>query len=313
MDKLLSLYVPDRTIIISDGAVPEHGEHNIAAVVNNLVGFERVILDCCSSSRFWKVLDNFKTDLPCYATTGIVTSYQTKDPQIKFFPSDFVNQHLLGPSNTVQEPRTHKFSCLNGNAWSHRQLAYLWLYKKPYFKDIIFSWGRKTYKEQQVEDIINNIVLTADEKEQLAQLPSWISTHEVKQSGNDRTNNHFAFTRACVNIVTETQSRIDTPSITEKTLKPIISNQFFILIGQPGCIRFLRQIGFDVFDDVIDHSYDNILDDRERIKAVISEIDRLNSLDLFEIYSRSSKRLAANKEFFFSRQFLDKIVLLEFN
>ena len=46
----------------------------------------------------------------------------------------------------------------------------------------------------------------------------------------------------------------------------------------------LRQIGFDVFDDVIDHSYDNILDDRERIKAVISEIDRLNSLDLFEIY-----------------------------
>jgi len=314
MRELLAYFIPDDSIIIWDGLVPENGKHDIENIVNNLSGYKRVILDCCSSSRCWKVLENFKVDLPCYATTSIVNYYQTNDKQIKFFPSDLVNMNIMSIDQKINRTREYKFSCLNGNAWSHRQLTYINLFDKPYFNEIIFSWGRKTYRDSiLVDDIINDIVLTDSEKQKLTQLPSCISTHEEQRSGNDRTSQHPAFTNACVNIVTETQSRSDTPSLTEKIMKPILTGQFFVLIGQPECISFLRKVGIDVFDDIIDHTYDTVQCDRDRIHQSIAEIDRLATLDLFKLHNDCYDRFVANKDYILSEDFLNKITQMEFN
>lgn len=302
--ELIAKYIPDNSIIAWDGLVPEEGSHNIESIVDNLEGYERVILDCSSSSRCEKVLDNFQTALPCYATTGIVTYYMNNTERVKFFPTDLVHLSTLGHFDLPESERTHKFSCLNGNPWSHRQLTYLSLSKKSYFKDMIFSWGRKTYTDIK-EDFINDIVLTNEEKNDLDQLPEWISTHEERRSGNDRTTQHPAFLNACLNIITETQSRNDTPGLTEKTFKPILAGQFFLLIGQPGCIKFLREMGIDCFDDIIDHSYDLIQDDRQRIKTAIDELDRLEKLNLFELHSSSKDRFKANLDVINNGKFLE--------
>jgi hypothetical protein len=303
--ELIAKYIPDRSIIVWDGLVPESGRHNINGIVNSLEGYERVILDCGSSSRCEKVLDNFQTDLPCYATTGIVAYYRNNTARVKFFPTDLVHLSQFGNFELPNSERTHKFSCLNANQWSHRLLTYLALSKKPYFKDMIFSWGRKTYQEQQVEDVINDIVLTDAEKDEINDLPKWISTHEQRRSGNDRTTQHPAFLNACLNVITETQSRVDTPSVTEKTFKPILAGQFFVLIGQPGCIQFLRDMGIDCFDDIIDHSYDEILDDRQRIAEAINELDRLETLDLFGLHRRCRDRFEANLDVINNDGFLE--------
>ena len=39
----------------------------------------------------------------------------------------------------------------------------------------------------------------------------------------------------------------------------------------------VRQLGFDLFDDIVDHGYDNILDETERRNAVISQIQNLDN------------------------------------
>jgi hypothetical protein len=58
--------------------------------------------------------------------------------------------------------------------------------------------------------------------------------------------------------------------ITEKTSNSIHGCNFPIWISSAGTVEFLRSIGLDVFDDVVDHSYDLIQDPIERAYAAIN-------------------------------------------
>lgn len=66
--------------------------------------------------------------------------------------------------------------------------------------------------------------------------------------------------------------------LTEKTYKGLVSAQPFILNTTPGALAALREQGFRTFSPYIDESYDGILDDDSRMKAILSEIDRLSTL-----------------------------------
>jgi hypothetical protein len=89
--------------------------------------------------------------------------------------------------------------------------------------------------------------------------------------------------RTCLfNIVLETSSQSDPNSwtsifITEKTFKSFDLYQIPIWFAVPGTVAQVRQLGFDLFDDIVDHGYDNILDETERRNAVISQIQDLNN------------------------------------
>jgi hypothetical protein len=66
--------------------------------------------------------------------------------------------------------------------------------------------------------------------------------------------------------------------ITEKTLKPYAMHQLPVFNTVKGHVKNLRDMGIDVFDDVVDHSYDNIDHPIERVQAVGAEIERLCNL-----------------------------------
>jgi hypothetical protein len=70
------------------------------------------------------------------------------------------------------------------------------------------------------------------------------------------------------------------PFFTEKTAKAINSRQMMIFACVKGYVDRLRGMGFDVFDDVIDHSYDKIYSPDDRLDAVAKELKRLSSLGL---------------------------------
>ena len=73
-------------------------------------------------------------------------------------------------------------------------------------------------------------------------------------------------------IVTETVFYYDKLHLTEKTFKPIVSKQPFMLLAAPGNLAYLKSYGFKTFDSVIDESYDTIKDDNERINAVVAQM-----------------------------------------
>jgi hypothetical protein len=73
-----------------------------------------------------------------------------------------------------------------------------------------------------------------------------------------------------VEIVAETTFAEPAFLVTEKTTQVFLGFNFPILLSGPGAVQFLRDIGFDMFDDIIDHSYDTELDS---VKRVVMAID----------------------------------------
>jgi hypothetical protein len=97
---------------------------------------------------------------------------------------------------------------------------------------------------------------------------------------------------SCLNIVAESILE-DIGYLTEKIYKPIRAGQLFLVQGPPGSIDFLRKSGFDVFDDIIDHSYDSVADWKIRTDLMLLELDRIyNQIDT--LYNQTIERRTAN-------------------
>jgi hypothetical protein len=58
-------------------------------------------------------------------------------------------------------------------------------------------------------------------------------------------------------------------TLTEKYLNSVYGYNFPIVLGTPGVVAHARELGFDLFDDVVDHSYDTIIDPLARIQEAI--------------------------------------------
>jgi hypothetical protein len=69
---------------------------------------------------------------------------------------------------------------------------------------------------------------------------------------------------------------VDAPFLSEKSYKPFVTGQLFLIHGCLGTIAALREQGYDVFDDVIDHGYDMIEDPLVRTKMICEEVERLS-------------------------------------
>ena len=85
------------------------------------------------------------------------------------------------------------------------------------------------------------------------------------------------------NCVVETSDQIfgsgdvgyTTLFLTEKTFKVFAWHQIGLWFAVPGTVSEVRRAGFDVFDDWVDHSYDDIEDQPKRFDQVFDQLDRL--------------------------------------
>lgn len=100
----------------------------------------------------------------------------------------------------------------------------------------------------------------------------------------DQQHRHsdLKFYSCLFNIVVESSSQTDpgiwrSIFITEKTFKAFGFRQIPIWSAVPGLVAEVRKLGFDMFDDIVDHSYDLEQDEYTRIAIVIKEIQRLDS------------------------------------
>jgi hypothetical protein len=104
---------------------------------------------------------------------------------------------------------------------------------------------------------------------------------------------HPAWSDTCLNLVNESTVR-PRIFITEKTWKPITSGQLFMIFGNAGIISELRRLGFDVYDDIINHDYDYEPEARSRLNTLHAELDRLATPDLLEITMELKHRRCEN-------------------
>jgi hypothetical protein len=122
-------------------------------------------------------------------------------------------------------------------------------------------------------------------------------------------SDHYAQTR--FDVVLETLFDDTRWHLTEKIFRPIACAKPFVLVSTPGALQYLRSYGFETFGDVIDESYDDIVDPVARLQAVTDLLADLNCRDtteLDQIESRCKEIAQRNQQRFFSENFYNLLL-----
>jgi hypothetical protein len=96
-------------------------------------------------------------------------------------------------------------------------------------------------------------------------------------------------------VVVETEALLKEYHITEKTIKCLILGHPFVVMGTPGYLKFLHDLGFTTYSDIFDESYDSIQDLESRMDAVINVIQKLQTqvFDINKLRNIQNKNLNA--------------------
>ena len=73
-----------------------------------------------------------------------------------------------------------------------------------------------------------------------------------------------------INIVTETIYKNPLGIITEKTIMAFLALQVPILIGYPGIVDHCESLGFDMFRDIVDTTYDYLPNEIRLNQAIVN-------------------------------------------
>ena len=208
---------------------------------------------------------------------------------------------------------THKFVSLNkrSNAW--RQLLYrkFWqdgLLPHSYFSylcedrlkgtmyhklswQINQSWLDKHYSgpwpDQKFCSLDNDELLE-----------KYINMNDVAGKDPSWKANSNMYEHAFCTVVLETDIGNQQVNISEKTIRSLAIGHPLLVLGAVGTVQHLRDLGFDMLDDVFDFTYDQEPDIFKRVEKFFHSIDQIASLsynDLSEIRTRIQPRLQHNR------------------
>lgn len=129
-------------------------------------------------------------------------------------------------------------------------------------------------------------------------------------SGESAAYDPKDFVDTKISVVLETIFDGSKIHLTEKILRPIACGHPFILAAGPGSLAYLREYGFKTFDPWIDESYDQETDSVIRLEKIIKSMKQFSDLpcgDQEKIYKKIVKIAEHNREWFFSKKFMNLI------
>jgi hypothetical protein len=228
--------------------------------------------------------------------------YKVFDTKINFVKSDFlieITSSSISQDHEKIEPylgeRKFTFLCQNRRPKTHRLTLLSLLKNNNLLDNDITDWSL-TYGTKNHYDLITfgddlffdnekspNIIKYFNEIVVLPKLGFYEQEKDWFKSPEDYK--HFqhieyeCFKNSYVNIVSESNYEVKEVHITEKTYKPFFFFQIPIFLATYRHIEMLRrEHDFFLFDDLIDHSYDNEVDNIKRMYMVLDEIKRLSNM-----------------------------------
>lgn len=226
------------------------------------------------------------------------------------YHNPFIWQYKQGLYKSYENDKKYLISCINGVP----RLERIQLFKKlkilKNFDKILFSIG--SFGSKNDLDYSKMCIGPIDQEEIKDfylkfknGFKNFYLEAPIYNVGSDHSVLHPAFKKSCINVITETAPN-QANFFTEKTWKPIFAKQFFLTLNKPYAIKTLRECGFDVFDDIIDHSYDLEENYEKRLELLVYEIDRLLDQDqhIFDKHIECRERLQHNFNLLTSEDFL---------
>lgn len=223
---------------------------------------------------------------------------------IVYWGGDWVNQKdgyiNLEPVLDKNFSSEKTFICLNRNVRDHRIVNLSYLFGRGYNNHGVISYlgksilnfetepmeflDRVCWEFEERHDAVRECMLSGyrDLLTSTSLVTDEYNIYENYASGhrNDNISNFNArlrpmYRNSFVEIVTESSFVAPAYMITEKTANSMFGCNFPILLGGCGIVQHLRDLGFDMFDDVVDHSYDLISNPFDRITTAIDNNKQL--------------------------------------
>jgi hypothetical protein len=178
-----------------------------------------------------------------------------------------LHQRWVEWRHIVSQPRTQAWQCLNGRMCDHRNRVVQTLQG--------WSGGVLSYHDR-------------------IRLPQHDYTNYTYNNVDNFINLAYVYGTCAVNIVTETEYATAPGIVSEKTLLAMAAEQIPIVIGHQGIVKHCEELGFDMFTDLVDVSYDTMPNDQRAEQAVLLNQDLIQGrIDL----SPYCERLRAQREF----------------
>jgi hypothetical protein len=121
---------------------------------------------------------------------------------------------------------------------------------------------------------------------------------------DDRGINKSLYKDSFFSVVTETCVS-EGLFLTEKTFKPIVNLHPFMILGQPGILKYLKSQGYKTFPELFDESYDNETDLVKRIDKIQDNIEMFSQLEYntkLELLQSVQDKLKHNKKIFLDEE-----------
>ena len=192
---------------------------------------------------------------------------------------------------------TKKFTCLIGRGCVNRSSWFYWFVRENYLNQAYITYHCEDRSSNVNADEYFDILFK--DNQTFKKEHYWVRSNNIVFPFN---NFDIPIEQAIIdsekNLVIETFFEDITGGITltEKTFRALQLPRPFLLFGLKGSVKLLREWGFDVYDDYIDHSYDAENHWLTRQTMILSELQKplpysLQLLEDFEIKARHNSKV----------------------
>ena len=279
---------------------------------NIIIGIKD-LLDLWQDHNFWKdttqagiaMLDSVASEYPdknfiIFTSLENINLESTQSTNIQYVPwgGDIVNQadsyQTIVPVSDKNFDSTRTFISLNRHGRAHRLVTLSYIFGREYDQFGYISYlGQEQPNATHFDNLLDGIswkfeerhagfrdVIITGYKKFYKNKSLLVDNYKIYNQENDNVTNftqslRSKYQNSFIEIVSESSFSAPSYMLTEKTLNSIYGCNFPIILSGVGVVAHLRELGFDMFDDIVDHNYDTISNPIDRIISAIEDNKKL--------------------------------------
>lgn len=223
----------------------------------------------------------------CANSDEVYQNYCLRKGVEKQLRCEYVNLYLLSQTGALEDefygarsdslPKDKVFLNLNRRHRSHRYAILLKFFEHKLLDKACMSFSKDVAVEQWIHDTrritqFYKIALTTDELYKVYDsLPYVLDSHDFSRFPveDDLKDTSRLYDNTYVSLVSETNFETNIIHMTEKTIKPIIFKQPFIIVGPTHTLHYLKKLGFKTFGEFWNEDYDSEPDPVRRMNMIL--------------------------------------------
>ena len=217
---------------------------------------------------------------------SIPTTYGFSFPLLVRTRKRIINEHSNTRVADYNSATTKHFICLNGGASTYRADLVTRLHKTNIIDKCHWSWLRR-YSTKVWDEELDNCDKTDSKIFDYRIIKELDMTTEelLFEDNQDRVDDFYYLTDSLIDMGIET-APYHNQFITEKTWKPYLFGKVSLFFNCQSYYAILKNLGFELYDEIFDYSFDTIKDTDERMDAYFNEIKRISEISIEELQNK---------------------------